>query len=300
MRFGAIDIGSNAMRLLVAEAQEEDNHSILKKITLVRVPVRLGETVFTKGVITPIKVKKLSKSISAFKLLMEVYGVEDYRICATSAMREASNQIEVLEKVKQLTGETIDVIDGQLEASLIHSTFETLVFDMSKDYLYIDVGGGSTELSLLKHGKPVKSKSFKIGTVRSLKKKVEDSDWTAMLDFAGELGHKTKGLEAIGTGGNINKLVKLSPLNNLTGLHYGELAGIVHRLEKLSLKERMRQFELKSDRADVIVPAGHIYLDVMKAAGIEEILVPKIGLSDGIIYDLYKNFKSAKSNQSAT
>ncbi len=295
MRFGAIDIGSNAMRLLVAEAQEEDNHSVLKKLTLVRVPVRLGETVFTKGIITPIKIKKLSKSISAFKLLMEVYGVEDYRICATSAMREAQNQQEVLDKVKQLTGEDILVIDGQLEANLIHSTFETLVFDLSKDYLYIDVGGGSTELSLLKHGKPVKSKSFKIGTVRSLKKKVEDGDWQEMLDFATELGKKTKGLQAIGTGGNINKLVKLSPLNNLTGLDFGELAGIMHRLEKVGLKERMRLFDLKADRADVIIPAGHIYLDVMKAAGIEEILVPKLGLSDGIIYDLYKKYKAKKA-----
>ncbi len=295
MRFGAIDIGSNAMRLLIAEAHEEGDHSTLKKLSLIRVPVRLGETVFTTGLITPLKVKKLTKSINAFKLLMEVYGVEEFKICATSAMREARNQEEVLKKVKELTGEDIDVIDGQVEAKLIHSTFETLEFDLNKDYLYIDVGGGSTELSLLRNGKAVKSKSFKIGTVRSLKKKVEDGDWKEMIDFAEELGKDTQGIEAIGTGGNINKLVKLSPLNNLTGLKYTELADIMHQLEAVGLKERMRKFDLKADRADVIIPAGHIYLDVMRAAGIAEILVPKLGLSDGIVYDMYKKHRATKA-----
>ncbi|MES2629121.1 MAG: hypothetical protein V4616_09160 [Bacteroidota bacterium] len=291
MRFGAIDIGSNAMRLLIAEAREEDNHATLKKLTLIRVPVRLGETVFTTGLVTPLKIKKLSKSISAFRLLMEVYGVEQYRICATSAMREARNQAEVVEKVKALTGETIQVIDGDEEADLIHSTFETLVFDLNKDYLYIDVGGGSTELSLLRQGKAIHSRSFRIGTVRSLKKKVDDADWQEMLAFAGELGKQSQGIQAIGTGGNINKLVKLSPVNNLSGLQFAELSGIMGQLEKVGLKERMRQFDLKADRADVIIPAGHIYMDVMKAAGIDEILVPKLGLSDGIIYDLYKKHR---------
>lgn len=290
MRFGAIDIGSNAMRLLIAEAHEENGHASLKKLSLIRVPVRLGETVFTSGLITPIKIKKLTKSINAFKLLMEVYGVEDFKICATSAMREAKNQQEVLDKVKLGTGETIDVIDGQLEASLIHSTFETLEFDLSQDYLYIDVGGGSTELSLLRNGKAIHSKSFKIGTVRSLKKKVEDADWKEMLEFAAELGRKSNRLKAIGTGGNINKLVKLSPVNNLTGLKFEELSGIMKDLEKVGLRERMRKFDLKADRADVIIPAGHIYIDVMNASGISEIRVPKLGLSDGIVYDLYRKY----------
>ncbi|HEX4888463.1 MAG TPA: exopolyphosphatase [Luteibaculaceae bacterium] len=288
MRIGAIDIGSNAMRLLIADAYEEHGQARLKKLSLIRVPVRLGETVFTQGSIPAYKIKKLAKSIHAFVLLMEVYGVVDYRICATSAMREAQNQQEVLEQVKKLTGCQIEVIDGDEEAQLIHSTFETLAFDFSKVYLYIDVGGGSTELSVIKEGKPIVSQSFKVGTVRSLKKTVHADDVAAMLRFAQEMTADFGQMQAIGTGGNINKLVKLGPINNATAMNFSELSRLVGDLSKVGLMERMRVYDLKRDRADVIVPAGKIYIDVMKSAGIEEILIPKLGLSDGIIYNLYQ------------
>ncbi len=288
MKLGAIDIGSNAIRLLISEVESENNKDSIKKLALVRIPLRLGEGVFTSGKITPLKAERLAKSIKAYRLLMEVYGVEHFRACATSAMREASNGDAVRKQIKDFADVDLEIIAGKEEADLIHSTFKTLDIDLSKDYLYIDVGGGSTEVSLLKKGKPAMSKSFNVGTVRMLKGKDTPEAWEEMLAYAKELGAKGKKLQAIGSGGNINKYVKLGPLNHLKALKVGQLEDLYEELSALGIAGRMRQFDLKADRADVIVPAGKIYLEVLRAANIKQINVPKLGLSDGIVYDLYK------------
>ena len=293
MKLGAIDIGSNAIRLLISEVSQIDKKDTIEKLTLVRIPLRLGDGVFTSGKISPLKAERLAKSIQAFRLLLEVYGVEHYRACATSAMREASNGEEVRNQIKKFAGVDLEVIAGNEEAALIHSTFHTLDIDLSKDYLYIDVGGGSTEVSLLKKGKPVLSKSFNIGTVRILKGKDTPEAWAEMIEFSRELGTKGKKLQAIGSGGNINKYVKLGPLNHIKALKVGQLEDLYEDLSALGIASRMKAYDLKADRADVIVPAGKIYMEVLRAAGIKQINVPKLGLSDGIVYDLYKkHFKN--------
>ena len=289
MRLAAIDIGSNAMRLLISEVRTAKGTDEMKKLTLVRVPLRLGETVFQTGVVSPAKSAMLIKSLLAYKMLMEVYDVRVFRACATSAMREARNQEAVLRQVFDATGIEIEVIEGKEEAQLIRSTYATQGLDVKEDYLYIDVGGGSTELSFVKHGVPRRSKSFPVGTVRMLNDRVKSGVWNNMGQWLRENTKGNKHLVAIGSGGNINKLVKLAPNTNgrARNMSTTDLQLVTRELAELSLEQRIEVYDLKRDRADVIVPAGQIYLHVLREAGIDNILVPKIGLSDGIIYDLY-------------
>ncbi|MBL0127689.1 MAG: exopolyphosphatase [Flavobacteriales bacterium] len=275
------------MRLLVGEVIERADHPIIRKQTLVRVPIRLGEDVFEGGAITNPKRDYLIKSLKAFRLLTEVYGVKYMRCCATSAMREATNREEVRMLVDMESGVHIEVINGQKEADLIVNTFWTQDLLKERSYLYIDVGGGSTELTWLEGGRRVKSASFKIGTVRTLKNKVPLSAWVEMQSFLEELRAQHGQLVAIGTGGNINRIFKEN--GNLFGepLSRDAIQQQRDRIASYSFEDRVRLLRLRPDRADVIIPAADIFLLVMDFADIDEVFVPKVGLADGIIYDLY-------------
>ncbi len=275
------------MRLLVAEVIERDDHPIIKKQTLVRVPIRLGEDVFDHGAISNAKRDYLIKSLKAFRLLTEVYGVPYLRCCATSAMREATNSDEVRALVEIGSGVHIETIGGKLEADLIVNTFWTQDLLKDRSYLYIDVGGGSTELTWLEKGRRVKSASFKVGTVRTLKGKVDPAVWEEIGAFLEDLRKEHGQLMAIGTGGNINRIFKEN------GNAFGEpltQSDIQHQRDRIAsytFEDRVKLLRLRPDRADVIIPAADIFLRVMREADIDEIFVPKVGLADGIIYDLY-------------
>jgi len=288
MRFAAIDIGSNAVRLLIADVIEKEDDLSIKKLSLTRVPLRLGASVFDTGKISGAKARKLAKTMKAFRYLIDVYSVKNFRACATSAMREASNSADVKEKVKNYSGIDIEIINGQTEANLIFSTFKTQKLDPETDYLYIDVGGGSTEITLLKEGKRVRARSFKIGTVRMLKENDKKSDWNEMESWVKEVTEGEHNLVAIGTGGNINRLFKMSGHKYGELFTYEELKELHKKVKNMSFDERVSQLRLRPDRADVIVPAGAIYRKVLKTAEIREMSVPKIGLSDGIALYLYR------------
>lgn len=288
MRFGAIDIGSNAVRLLIADVHEYKGELRISKLSLTRVPIRLGASVFETSSISNTKTKKLMKTMLAFRYLLDVYDVKDFRACATSAMREAKNRQEVIDKVRDFAGVDIELIDGRTEANLIFSTFITQKLDSHNTYLYVDVGGGSTEITLLKDGKRIKSRSFKIGTVRLMKGKVKEKLWSDMHSYINSVTKDEKDIVAIGTGGNINRLFKMSKLNYGEYLTYDKLREKSAELNMLSFKERVEKLRLRPDRADVIIPASRIYLNVLKAGNIKNMLVPKIGLSDGIALYLYR------------
>lgn len=294
MKFAAIDIGSNAVRLLIADVFENEGSTSIKKLSLTRVPIRLGASVFDTRTITPGKTKKLLLSMKAFRHLIDVYEVKGFRACATSAMREAENAASVMAKVKKSTGIDIEVITGQTEADLIYSTFESQKLDGSRDYLYIDVGGGSTEITLLHRGRRVTSRSFDVGTVRILKNKVTENTWEEMRRWVSATLAGQADVTAICTGGNINRYFKMS------GLGHGELMSrttlqLLHdEMARHTVRQRIKKFRLRPDRADVIVPAGDIYLTILESGGIDRVSVPKIGLSDGIALYLYHRHRAAK------
>jgi exopolyphosphatase/guanosine-5'-triphosphate,3'-diphosphate pyrophosphatase len=275
------------VRLLVGDVIERDDHPVVKKQTLVRVPIRLGEDVFDTGVISNAKRDYLIKSLKAFRLLTEVYGVTHMRCCATSAMREATNSDEVRTLVEMESGVHIETIAGRVEAELIVNTFWTQDLLKDRSYLYIDVGGGSTELTWLEQGRRVKSASFKVGTVRSLKGKVNPGVWDEMQAFLADLRAQHGHLMALGTGGNINRIFKEN--GNLFGepLARADIQRQRDRIAAYSFEDRIKLLRLRPDRADVIIPAADIFLKVMAFAEIEEVFVPKVGLADGVVFDLY-------------
>ena len=283
MKLAAIDIGSNAIRLLIKEAIFENEKVKYHKVLLLRVPLRLGEDVFSEGRILDNTTEKLLKVMKSFKLLMEVNDVKDYRACATSAMREASNGIEVRDQINSKSGINIDLISGEEEASLIFSNWKTSGLSNDKSYLYVDVGGGSTEITLLKNGERIESKSFKIGAVRLLKEKVVENVWIELKDFVQQLVKDDKDIISVGSGGSITKIFKESNHAPADFIAYTEMEEIVDSMKLLGLQERMEKFNLKSNRADVIIPAGKIYLFVMKSANSDQMLVPKMGVGDGVI-----------------
>jgi len=287
-RYAAIDIGSNGMRLLIAKVVEVNGVTSVQKLSLVRVPIRLGEDVFNEGVISEDKKEKFIKTIKAYKLLMDIYQVKDFRAVATSAMREAKNGNEIANLIKKETDIDISLIDGKIEADLIFSTIYTQNINKNDSYLFIDVGGGSTEITIFNKGKRVESKSFKIGTVRLLQEKVEDKNWNELDNWLNNVVNSDKDFKAIGTGGNINRYFKLSRNTHLEPVKIDVLEKLHTNLKALTKEARAEKFRLRYDRADVIVPAGKIYLTILKKCGIEEIIVPKIGLSDGIVYYLFK------------
>lgn len=289
--FAAIDIGSNAIRLLLAKVEERENVTQIKKLSLTRVPIRLGADVFDLGRISDKKENEIIKSMQAFRLLMEVYNVRNYRACATSAMREASNSKKIIEAVKYHSNIDIELINGKKEADLIFTSLHTQNLNKKKEYIFIDVGGGSTEITIFSKGKRVKSKSFEIGTVRALKKKVKPETWDSLDKWLNEFKKEVSNFVAIGTGGNINRYFKISKNDHMEPVSYMQLKGIYDNMKKLSVEERITKYRLRVDRADVIEPAGKIYLTIMKKCGIDSIIVPKVGLSDGIVYNMYKEIK---------
>jgi len=298
MRLAAIDIGSNAARLLISDATTNDQGKTqFQKLNLVRVPLRLGFDVFEDNTISKEREDMIIKTIWSYKLLIEVYGVEYMKACATSAMRDATNGIEIIKKVKDDTGIEIEIISGDAEASLIYENHIAENLDKEHSYLYIDVGGGSTELTFFADGKLAFKRSFNIGTIRILKKQVDEFMWDEMRDF---IKRETKGHErdmvAIGSGGNINKVFSISKRKEGKPLQLDLLKDYYRELSSFSVEERIRIYKLREDRADVIVPALSIYVNVMRWADIQEIYVPKIGLADGLIQHLYAEVKSQKSN----
>lgn len=293
MRLGAIDIGSNAVRLIVKEISGKPGKLQVSKVAHTRVPIRLGEDVFGTGAIGRDKEERLGHALEGFSALIKAMNVKAFRACATSAMREASNGAEVADRLTAATGIQLELIGGKTEADLIFSNFEVSLFDREKDYLYIDVGGGSTELTLIRQGTRVEGRSFKVGSVRLLKGKVDERVWDDMSDWCSRLvrDHGLKDAMAIGAGGNINRLFKLAGCLGGDTLPLGRLASLVEVLDRCSYEERLSRFQLKPDRADVVVPAGRIYLRTMKMVGTEGILVPKVGLADGIILGLYADLQ---------
>lgn len=291
-RYAAIDIGSNGMRLLIAKVVDIEGTISVQKLSLVRVPIRLGEDVFKLGVISEEKKDLFIKTIKAYKLLMDIYQVKDFRAVATSAMREAKNGNEIANIIKQETDIDISLIDGKMEADLIFSTIYTQNINKQDSYLFIDVGGGSTEITIFNKGKRIESKSFKIGTVRLLQDKVGASNWEELDSWLENVMNGKKEFKAIGTGGNINRYFKLSGNMHLQPVKYQSILDLYTDLNSMSKEERAKKYRLRYDRADVIVPAGKIYLTILEKCGIQEIIVPKIGLSDGIIYHLFKRDNS--------
>ena len=288
MKFAAIDIGTNATRLLIGEVDFEDPTAFIKKEAYIRVPLRLGEEVFESGFISKEKAVDFSKSMRAFKLIAEIFQVKDLRVCATSAMREAINAPEIKEYVEETTGLNMEIISGMEEAELIFSTFSLLQLDKQTSYIVIDVGGGSTEISVFENGERVASKSFRIGTLRLLKNKVSKDGWTEIQQWLIEnVDITSKAHQIFATGGNINKTHKLLGGGFMEPISLRKLESLRDELNALDLSDRMSQFQLKADRADVIVPALDIYLFVLKVLGAQEIIVPKIGLVDGMIYNMY-------------
>lgn len=285
--FGAIDIGTNAGRLLIGYAIPEGDHISIKKVSLTRVPLRLGEDVYSKSQLSEAKIDQLCNSLIAFKHLMAVYNVRDYRAVATSAMREAKNGQQVCDILFEQTGIKLEIIDGQEEANYLFSTFSTQNIDQNKDYLFIDVGGGSTELTIVKKGTRVESKSFRIGALRTLKQKQDVSVWEEVEEWVDNYCRNGKTYIGIGTGGNINRILKFNKKKHLEPLTYDEIRSTIDYISEFSTNERITRLRLKPDRADVIIPAGKIYLRVMEICRAEKIIVPKIGVSDGIIYSLY-------------
>ncbi len=291
-KYAAIDIGSNAVRLLIANVISQENKpTLFRKNALVRVPIRLGEDVFLNKKVSERNLERMTKAMKSFKLLMDIHDVSAYRACATSAMRDAENVSSFTEKIKNSLGIDIEIINGEEEAAIIAQTdLGTYILD-HKDYLYVDVGGGSTELTVYQKGNITASKSFKIGTVRLLNNLVNESHWIEMTDWIKRNTKDLYDVQVIGSGGNINKVFKLSGAKQGKPLSYLFISKLYNQLNKLSYEERIIEYALNPDRADVIIPAIRIYLTTMKSSSSKSIIVPKIGLVDGIIKDLYKKVR---------
>ena len=292
MRLAAIDIGSNAARLLITDVVKDAKGTpSFNKINLVRVPLRLGFDVFELGVISKPKIGMVMQTMRAYKHLCNAYDVSHIIACATSAMRDARNSGDIIRKVKLETGIGIEVISGDLEAGIIYENHVAENMDKDHSYLYIDVGGGSTELSFFSNGILIYKKSFNIGTIRLLKNMVTDKDWDEMKDVLKAVIKGHKEVVAIGTGGNINKVFSMSKRKDGKPLPLELLRDYYKELSSVTLADRISKYSLREDRADVIVPALQIYINVMRWANAEEIYVPKIGLADGLIKHLWAQVK---------
>lgn len=295
MILAAIDIGSNAARLLISEVSVYKDGTIdYTKLTLLRIPLRLGFDVFTNGVISEKKKKKLTDTIKIYKMLMDIYEVEHWQACATSAMRDAANGKEIMQEIKNDTGIDIQIISGMEEATILYETHIADNMNNDKSYLYIDVGGGSTEVTLFAQNHTVFKESFNIGTIRLLSNGVTDEQWEHMKWYIKTHVKDYQPLVAIGTGGNINKIFSISKRKEGKPLPIELIKDYYKELSASSVEERMHLYNFRSDRADVIVPALQIYSSIMRWAGAEEIYVPKIGLADGLIRVLYS--RKSKEN----
>lgn len=289
--YAAIDIGSNAVRLLIKKVQDNENlvNKRLSKVMLLRVPLRLGFDVFSLGEVSDTKALKLRRLMKAFRQLMKIYEVTDYRACATSAMRDAKNGKLVIKRILKDTGINIEVIDGQEEARMIYNNHVECLEDRTGNYIYVDVGGGSTEINLLTNGELVQSLSYDIGTVRMLSNAVKEESWERMKGDLNRLMVDYQNINIIGSGGNINKLYRLADKKDKKNLRLPvpSLQALYDALKPLVPEQRMEEFSLKADRADVIVPAAEIFLTIAGIVKAEYVHVPVIGLADGIIDSLY-------------
>ncbi len=292
MIFAAVDIGSNAMRLLFCRAYDVNGKPHFSKEELIRLPIRLGEDVFLHGKISEKKAEKLITAMRGFHELIKVYEVDAYRAVATSAMRDAVNGQDIIDRIRKEAGLNVEIIDGKVEAQLVFSNHIEEMLNPKHAYLYIDVGGGSTELTLYHNQKVIAAKSFNIGTVRMLLDKVEKDEWDRMKEWVKKATLGVRPLHAIGSGGNINKIFKMTKKEN-KNLSYNKLKGINDMLNSYTYAERVEVLGLKPDRADVIIHASKIFITIMKTADIEDIFVPQIGLSDGIVHDLYDRTRVA-------
>ncbi|NND52043.1 MAG: exopolyphosphatase [Flavobacteriaceae bacterium] len=295
-KYAAIDIGSNAVRLLISNILEVEGKPVMfKKSSLVRVPIRLGADVFLTKSISNENIQRMLDTMLAFKLLMKSHKVERYKACATSAMREADNGEDVAKLISEESQIDIDIIDGQEEAAIIAATDINEYISKNKNYLYVDVGGGSTEFTIIHNGEKVASRSFQIGTVRLLNDIVLPDTWNDAEAWIKESTSEFEEIDVIGSGGNINKLFKMSGVTIGKPLTYFYLSSFFHTLNSYTYEERIIELNLNPDRADVIIPATRIYLSAMKWSKAQDIYVPKIGLSDGIIKSLY--YETVSSNK---
>ncbi len=292
MILAAIDIGSNAARLLISEVQKvKDGKAAFNKLNLVRVPLRLGFDVFGSKIISPEKKLMLVETMKSFRHLMNAYNVEALKACATSAMRDAQNAKEIIATVQKEAGILIEVIDGDMEANLIYENHVAENMDNDHSYMYIDVGGGSTEISFFSNGILIYKKSFNIGTIRILKNMVTSAHWEELKNTIKAVTKDQKEVVAIGSGGNINKVFSLSKRKEGRPLSLELLKEYLDELEPMTIRQRILKYSLRDDRADVIVPALQIYVNAMRWAGAQEIYVPKIGLADGLIQHLWEEVK---------
>lgn len=284
----AIDIGSNAARLLITEAVEHQGKTHFNKQNLFRIPLRLGFDVFETGSISGEKRRMILEMMLGFKHILQVYKVQAVKACATSAMRDAKNAASIIKEVKDQTGIQIEVITGDMEANLVYENHIAEYLNKDHAYMYIDVGGGSTEISIFGNDILQFKHSFNIGTIRLLKEKVDYSEWDAMKDAIKLACRSNKHVVAIGSGGNINKVFSMSKKKEGKPLDLELLKDYYKELNMLSIQDRINRYGLRDDRADVIVPALEIYINAMKWAGAEEIYVPKIGVADGLIQHLWE------------
>ena len=287
MKYAAIDIGTNAARLLVGEVMSKDQSFFIKKISYTRIPLRLGEDVFESGKVSKDKIDDFLKTMKAFKLISEIFDVQEVRAVSTSAMREATNADNIIDSIKEETGIKIEIISGDEEASLIFSNFFAMELDLSVPFVVIDVGGGSTELSVFENGEKIASKSFNVGTLRILKGKSDESVWENIHDWILKYVDLSSEHRIFGTGGNINKAHKMLGYSFEEPIGLIEMKELRDKLASLTIDERIDQFHMKPDRADVIVPALDIFSYILNEIGANSLMVPKVGLADGMIYEMY-------------
>jgi len=287
MKFSAIDIGTNAARLLVGEVVKESNKSFVKKISYTRIPLRLGDDAFSLGRIDVKKKSNLINTIKAFQIISDIFEVNKMRAVATSAMRNAENGSQIVEDIRQGFGIDLEIISGEEEANLILGTFMLLDIAKGQPFVVIDVGGGSTEINIYRGNQKIASQSFKIGTIRMLKGKVKKGIWVELNSWISNFINTSEGFMIFGTGGNINKTHKLLGIKSENPIPIQEMTTLKENLKALTLEERMKRYQIRPDRADVIVPALEIYTRILTNFKSPNIFVPKIGLSDGMIYQMY-------------
>jgi len=297
LKFASIDIGSNAVRLLFMNVIEDANGAIFKKSSLIRMPIRLGDDVFQNKPIPQHKIDMLLHAMFAFKHMMYIQRVVNYKAYATSAMREASNSLEVIRTLEEFAGVKIEIINGTKEAEIIYSNniAEMLKKEGEKTFLYVDVGGGSTETTLFAENKILEAKSFNVGTLRILKKTIKESDYQQLKEYIEQIGKQYKNIEIIGSGGNINCLIKISKTKEKK-MYYTQLLERFNYISSFSFEDRVKILGMNPDRADVVIPAATIFMKIMNWGNIKLIHVPKIGLTDGIIHQLYNQYKDGKAS----
>jgi exopolyphosphatase/guanosine-5'-triphosphate,3'-diphosphate pyrophosphatase len=294
LKFAAIDIGSNAVRLLFSGVFEEAHSATFRKMSLIRMPIRLGDDAFTQKFISDGKVSQLVKSMIGFKHLIEAFQPLDYMACATSAMREAENGPEICNRIFAETGIKVDIIDGVREAQFIFENKSADLFGGNDAYLYVDIGGGSTDITLFSRGRIITTGSFNIGTIRLLEGLVSKAYWKKMRQWLKNNTAPFSSLAAIGSGGNINKVFRLANCKNGKPLSNNKMMKVRRFLKHFTVEQRIKELALRPDRADVIIPALDIYLKIMKWAGISKIYVPQVGLADGIVRILYDRYKVSR------